>query len=126
MNGAKSRNKGGNREEPLSMVFWSLADTLAVASIIFDAWGILIGYTLTRLTGGAPKAWYVIIAGFGVLAFKTLTQLYLHIQSPDNRISDMETAISLAVGILFAVGTFMLLRTFQRQLKAANLVSPQT
>ena len=103
------------------MVYWSLADTMAVALIVFDAWSILLAYGITTLTGGAPRAWYLIIAGFGVLLVTTMTQLYFDIQSPDNLISDTETGISLVVGVLFAIGLFLLLKTFQRQLKAANL-----
>jgi hypothetical protein len=105
------------------LVYWSLADTLAVALIAFDIGSILFAYNLTRLTGGAPKAWYLIIAAFGVLLIRTITQLYFDIQSPDNLISDTETGISLVVGILFALGLYLLLKTFQKQLKVANLGS---
>jgi quinol-cytochrome oxidoreductase complex cytochrome b subunit len=107
------------------LVYWTLADTLAVASIIFDAWSILIAYTITRLTGGAPKAWFLIIAAFGVLLIYTMTLLFFDIQSPDSLISDTETSISLIVGLLFAIGLFLLLKTFQRQVKAANPARPQ-
>ena len=107
------------------MVFWSLADTLTVALIVFDAWSILLAYTITRLTGGAPKAWYFITAAFVVLLISTVTRLYFDIQSPDSIIGDTETGISLIVGILLAVGLYLLLRTFQRQLTAASL-GPQS
>ena len=108
------------------MVYWSLADTLAVALIAMDTLSIVIAYVLTRLTGGAPKAWYLIIAAFGVLLIRTVIQLYFDIRSPDSLISDTETAISLSVGVLFAIGLFWLLKTFQRQLRAANPGSPES
>jgi hypothetical protein len=108
------------------LVYWSLADTLTVALIVFDAWSILLAYSITRLTGGAPKAWYFITAAFGVLLISTMTRLYFDIQSPDSIIGDTETGISLIVGILLAIGLYMLLNTFQRQLKAANLGPPQS
>jgi quinol-cytochrome oxidoreductase complex cytochrome b subunit len=108
------------------LVYWSLADTLAIALIVFDAWSILFAYSIARLTGGAPKAWYLIIAAFGVLLVRTMTQLYFDIQSPDSVISDTETGISLVVGILLAVGLYLLFRTFQRQLKVASPSPPQS
>jgi DMSO reductase anchor subunit len=108
------------------LVYWSLADTLAVALIVFDAWSVLLAYGITRLTGGAPKAWYLITAAFGVLLISTATRLYFDIQTPDTLINDTETSISLIVGVLLATGLFLLLKTFQRQLKTANPGPPQS
>jgi hypothetical protein len=116
--------RGGTGRSRHLLVYWTLADTLAVALIVLDAWSILIAYSIARLTGGAPKAWYVIIAAVGVLLVRTLAQLYFDVQSPDSVISDTETSISLLFGILFALGLLLLFRTFQRQLKAANPGTP--
>ena len=108
------------------MVQWSLADTLAIALVVLDLWSILMAYTLTRLAAGAPRAWYFIIAAFCVLLIETIAQLYFDIQSSDNLISDTETSIALVVGLLLAIGLYLLLRVFQRQVKVANLGSVQT
>ena len=121
MSRAKSGNKGRTRRSRYLLVYWSLADTLAVALVVFDAWSILLAYGIIRLTGGAPKAWYFITAAFVVLLISTVTRLYFDVQTPDTVISDTETTISLLVGVLLAIGLFLLLKTFQRQLKAANL-----
>jgi len=103
------------------LVYWSLADTLAVALVVFDAWSILLAYSIARLTGGAPRAWYLITSAFGVLLASTITRLYFDIQTPDTLITDTETSISLVVGVLLAAGLFSMLRAFRRQLKAASL-----
>lgn len=107
------------------MIYWSLADYLAVATLVFDAWSVMIAYTLTKLMGGAPHAWYLIMGGFSVVLISTAVDLYSDILTPAAIIDDTQAAISLVFGILFALGLYMLLRAARRQLMVANPASPR-
>ncbi len=102
------------------MVYWDFADTLTIGVLILDAWSIVLAYGLTRVTGGAPKAWYLIIAAFGVRLIRMSVWLYLDVQSPETMIGEVQEGISLVVAALFAIGLFLLLRTFRRTVEAAG------
>ena len=107
------------------MIYWSLADYLVVATLVFDAWSLMIAYTLPRLMGGAPYAWYLIMGGFSVVLISTAVDLYSDTQTPTALIDDTQAAISLVFGILFALGLYMLLRAAKRQLMVANPAPPR-
>ncbi len=102
------------------MVSWNFADTLAVVEIAFYAFSLFLAYNLTRLTGGAPKAWYLVVAAFGVLLVREVFRLYFDIQSPENMLDDLQVGISLLVSILFSIGLYLLFKTFQRHLTIAD------
>ena len=99
------------------MVYLNLADVLSTLEIIFDVLCIWLAQRLTRIAGGAPRAWYVIIAAFVVLLVWTSSQLIDDMSSVADIIDVGTAAISLVVVALFALGLFMLLRSFQRRIE---------
>lgn len=102
------------------MFYWGLDDDLAATILALSAINIYLAFDITRLTKGAPRGWYVIIAAFVVGFVYRATQLYLDVQSASSLIDDVEASISLLVGVLFAVGLFMLDSSFRRRLKTAQ------
>ena len=106
------------------MVYWGLADTLAVATIVFNSLSILLAYTISRLTEGALKSWNLMIGAFGTLLIYSTTKLVFDVQTPDNVIGDTEASVLLIVGALLAVALYLQLRVFRRQLAAVNLDAP--
>lgn len=96
------------------MISWGLADDLAVAVLVFGAADMYLSYSLTRVTGGAPRAWYVMISAFGVLFIRGAVELYIDVQTSVSNIDMEEETILLIVVVLFAIGLFMLTRTFRK------------
>jgi hypothetical protein len=95
-------------------------DAASVISVVIAALcivSIYLAYSITRITGGAPSAWYVIIAAFVVLSVTRAIQAYLDVLSPTNDIDIGEAITTLVVIILFVMGLFMLNRTFRKRLK---------
>jgi hypothetical protein len=103
------------------MFYWGLDDYLAVAILVLGALSIYLAFDITRITKGAPRGWYVIVAAFVVAFVFRATQLYYDVQSPSDIIDDTEAAISLIALILFAVGLFMLNSSFRRRAKAVQV-----
>ena len=108
----------------MTLIYWRIADTLAVASVVFEAWSGLLAYTLTRWMDGAPYAWYLIMGGFALVLIRNLITLYSDIQSADVSMNNTMTGISLVVSIFFALGLLMLLRSAKRQLTVASQAPP--
>jgi glycopeptide antibiotics resistance protein len=102
------------------LFYWGLEDDLASAIMVLSALSIYLAFDIARLTKGAPRGWYVIIAAFATAFIFRATQLYFDVQSASNIIDDVEAAISLVVGILLVVGLFMLNSSFRRRLKATQ------
>ena len=98
----------------------SAADVVSIVIVALSALSIYLAYDITRITSGAPKAWYVIILAFAVLLVRRATQAYFDILSPSNDIDIGEAIITLVVVVLFVVGLFMLDRTFRRQIRATQ------
>ena len=96
------------------------ADAVSIATAALSALCIYLAYDITRITSGAPRAWYVIILAFVVLLVRRATQAYFDILSPSNDIDIGEALITLVVVALFVVGLFMLNRTFRRQIRATQ------
>ena len=90
-----------------------------MAILILSALSMYLAYDLTRITKGAPTAWYVIIAAFGLLFVWRATELYFDVQSASAMIDMQEAIVALFVGFLFVIGLFMMARSFRRQLKAS-------
>jgi hydrogenase-4 membrane subunit HyfE len=99
------------------------ADAVSIATAALSALCIYLAYDITRITSGAPKAWYVIILAFVVLLVRRITQAYFDILSPSNDIDIGEATITLVVVVLFVIGLFMLNRTFRKQLVATQEIS---
>ena len=102
------------------MIFLDFADYLSILELILDLASIYLAYRLTRVVGGAPRAWYVMISGFVVLFVYTGIQLIDDASTPAN-IIDTGTAIASLIAVaIFTIGLFMLLRTFQERLKLSG------
>jgi glycopeptide antibiotics resistance protein len=102
------------------LIYWGVDDDLTVIIIALSALSMYFAFDITRITRGAPRAWFVIIAGFVVLFVFRVMQLYFDVQSPQDIISIEEATISLLAGVLFAAGLFMLARSFRSQQRAAQ------
>ena len=96
------------------------ADVVSIVIVVLSALSIYLAYDITRITSGAPRAWYVIILAFAVLLVRRATQTYFDILSPSNDIDIEEAIATLVVVVLFVVGLFMLNRTFRKQLRVAR------
>ena len=101
------------------MLYWGLADYLSIAIIALYAASIYFAYSLTRITGGAPTAWYVIIAALVLLLLRRAVELYYDLQAPLSLSDTEEIVLSFFVALFFSTGLYMLLRTFRRQLSLA-------
>lgn len=101
------------------MLYFSAGNLISILITILSAICIYLAYGITRITEGAPRAWYVIVAAFTVLLVTTTIQAYYDVLSPGNDISLDESIVTLIVVVLFAIGLYMLNRTFRKQLNAA-------
>jgi hypothetical protein len=81
---------------------------------------IFLSYDITRITSGAPRAWYVIILAFAVLLGSRAFEAYNDILSPTGDIDLEETLITLLVLVLFVIGLYMLDSTFRRRLRVSQ------
>jgi glycopeptide antibiotics resistance protein len=102
------------------LFYWGLDDDLAVLILVLSAISIYLAFDITRLTKGAPRGWYVVVAAFVTAFIFRAVQLYFDVQSASDVIDDAEAAISLVVGVLFVVGLYMLHSSFRKRLKAAQ------
>jgi glycopeptide antibiotics resistance protein len=102
------------------LIYWGVDDDLTVIIIALSALSMYFAFDITRITRGAPRAWYVVIGGFVVLFVFRISQLYFDVQSSLDIINIDETTISLFAGVLFAIGLFMLARSFRSQQRAAQ------
>jgi hypothetical protein len=98
----------------------SAADVVSIVIVALSALCIYLAYDITRITSGAPKAWYVIILAFAVLLVRRATQAYLDILSPSNDVDVEEALVTLVVVALFVVGLLMLDRTFRKQVMVSQ------
>ena len=99
------------------MLYWSLNDDLSIVIMVLYALSIYFAYSLTRMTSGAPAAWYVIIFSFLLVLVRKAVQVYFDVQTASIPFSEIEESIlSIVVSLCLAVGLYMLLRAFRRQL----------
>src|SRR5271169_6580132 len=112
-------NPRDEREVP-HLIYWGIDDDLTVIIIALSALSIYLAFDITRITKGAPRAWDLVIGGFVVLFVFRVQQLYFDVQSPQDIIMTDEAAVSLIAGLLFAIGLFMLGRSFRAQQRAAH------
>jgi hypothetical protein len=102
------------------LLYFDSGNIVSIATAVLCAVCIYLAYDITTITAGAPKAWYVIIAAFGVLLVKRTVQAYYDILIPGSGISTDEAITTLVVIVFFAVGLYMLDTTFRRQLKISQ------
>lgn len=102
------------------MFYWGFDDDLAVVNLVLSVLSIYLAFGIARLTTGAPRGWYVIVAAFGVALIFRAAQLYFDVQSPSDVISVEEATISIVAGMLFVVGLYMLRSSFKRRLEAVQ------
>lgn len=101
------------------MLYWGFADDLSIIIIALYAACVYFAYSLTRITGGAPAAWYVIIVALMLLLLRRVVELYFDVQRPPTFSDTEEGLLSLLVAAFFLLGLYMLSRTFSRQLRIA-------
>jgi hypothetical protein len=111
----KERGPGAYR-----LLYFDIGNGMSIVIVALSALCICLAYDLTRITGGAPRAWYVIIAAFAVLSISRVIEAYFDIVSQSSDIDLGETMITLTVVVLFALGLFMLDRMFREQFKVAQ------
>jgi hypothetical protein len=102
------------------LLYWGVAEYLSVIIIALYALGLYFAYSLTRITRGAPTAWYVIILAFALLLMRRAVELYDGLQAQAGASNTQETVLSLFVALFLSTGLFMLSRTFRRQLRVAQ------
>lgn len=99
------------------MFYWGAEEYLSIVIIALYALGLYYAYSLTRITGGAPLAWYVIIAALALLLLRRVVELYTDVQVQASLTDIEETVLSLFVALFLSTGLLMLARTFRRHLK---------
>lgn len=102
------------------MFYWGFDDDLATIILVLSALCIYISYDITRVSKGAPRSWYLIIAAFMVLFVYRGFELYFDTQSPNDLINDWEALIFVLASTLLLAGLYTLDRTFRRHLEAAD------
>ena len=101
------------------MLYWGYDDYAAILVLVLSALSIYYSFEVTRVTKGAPRAWYFFICAFVVLFVYRAVQLYFDVQSPSDLIDDYEVTLSLLVGALLLAGLVALTRGFRRGLKTS-------
>lgn len=104
----------------VELLSWGLDDDLVTVILVASLLSIYFSYAITRVSQGAPRAWYVIIAAFTVSSVYRGVQLYFDIQSPESIINDGEALISLIASVTLLAGLVMLNRSFRRSLEASR------
>ena len=102
------------------MLYFSAANVISVLVAVLSAGCMYLAYDLTRITAGAPRAWYVMVAAFAVLFISKIVTVYYDILSPAGDIGLTEAIIALVVLVLFVVGLSMLDMTFRRRLRVSE------
>ena len=102
------------------MLYFDAGNVISILIVMLSAICIYLAYSITRITSGAPTAWYVIIAAFAVLLITRTVEAYYDVLSPGSGISTDEAVITLIVIVLFVVGLYMLNSTFRKQLRVAQ------
>ena len=93
---------------------------MTVLILVFSALSIYFSVDIARISKGAPRAWYVFIAGFSTwFMYHSITLCLDTVNAPDI-IDDWDAVISLVVGILLFVGLVMLDRGFRRQARGVD------
>jgi hypothetical protein len=105
------------------LLYWGFSDDLAAVVVVLMALSVYYSLEITRVSKGAPRAWYLFIAAFSTCLVYRLVQLYFDVQSSSNLINNWEVSLSLAAGLLLLGGLVMLTRSFRRQLKAIQPTS---
>lgn len=113
------------RREHTQLLYWSFADDLSLGSIVLYALCVFFAYSLTRMTRGAPAAWYVIVLALVLLLLRRVIGLYVDVQTQVTASETEETLLSFFVSLFFALGLFMLSRSFRRQLRLAQETQTQ-
>jgi hypothetical protein len=102
------------------LLYFGFEQDLSILTIPVYALGVYYAYSLTRITRGAPAAWYVIILALVLLLLRRVVGIYPDLQAPAS-VSDIEeTVLAFLVALLLSVGLLMLARTFRRQLKISQ------
>lgn len=102
------------------MLYWGIEDDLAVVILALTVINVYYALAITKIAKGAPRGWYVIIAGFVAVFIFRAAELYFDVQSPSNTIDAEEAAISILAALLFVVGLIMLNSSFRKRLKASG------
>jgi hypothetical protein len=102
------------------LLYWAFSDYLSVVIIALYVLGLYFAYSLTRITHGAPAAWYVIIAALVLLLLRRGVELYYDVQTQVGLANVEETILSFFVALFLSTGLFMLARTFRRQLRSSQ------
>jgi hypothetical protein len=106
------------------LLYWGFADYLSVVIMALYALGLYFAFSLTRITRGAPAAWYVVIAALALLLFRRAVELYYDVQTQSSISDTEETVLSFFVALFLSTGLLMLARTFRRQLRASQETQP--
>ena len=96
------------------VLYFTLTDAFASVVVVLSALSILMAYRITRISRGAPEAWYVIIAAFVARFVYTVFILYVDILTPADTIDPGQTEAQMVTNVLFLVGLYMLDRAFMK------------
>ncbi len=107
-------------EDKRRLLHWGFDAYLSVVIVVLYAFSLYFAYSLTRITSGAPAAWYVIILALVLLLMRRVVDLYIFLQQKSTLATAEETVLSFFVALLFTSGLYMLARAFRRQLTAAQ------
>lgn len=102
------------------MLYWGLPEYLGIVVIFLYALSSYLAYSITRLTSGAPTAWYVVIVAFVLTILRRGVELYFDVQAAPSSSTTEQGLMSVVVASLFVLGLYMLAQTFRRQLRAAQ------
>lgn len=102
------------------MLYWGLDEFTALAGIVLCFGGTYVAFDLIRISQGAPRAWYFVVAAFATLVVFQTVRFYFDIQIPDTLLDNLKAVILLAFDALLLSGLYLLDRSFRKHLKVVN------
>ncbi|HKT21630.1 MAG TPA: hypothetical protein VJR06_03265 [Nitrososphaerales archaeon] len=90
---------------------------MAIAGIGLAFAGTYVAFDIIRVTTGAPRAWYIVIAAFLTMLVHEVIRLGFAIQVQDTFEDDLDAALLLVFGLLLLSGLALLDRAFRRHSK---------
>lgn len=103
-------------------VLWTVTDDISISAIIMAlyALNIYLAFSLTRMVGGAPTGWYVIIVSFVLVLVRRGVELYADLQTNPSYPGLLDSVLSVCVALLFTVGLYMLTDTFRKRFRVTR------
>ena len=103
------------------MLYFDISDYLAILVALLAIGTAYYVWSIIKLMGGGPKAWYVFIIAFVARAGYTIYQVWLDLQTPADSLGEMQTGVQVLISLLFLLGAVWLFREFRARKEIQEL-----